>query len=149
MHACVCEVDADGMREDHASMNAIDMQPTTPMSFCTQALAITARSLPELTWKELAQSRCRCGRSERSPTSRRTRGTGRSPVPVQMRAGMSPAPVQMGERSPGADVAAVSAILVQMWPGRAQSRCRCGSGERNPSTDVAGVSPVPVQMWQR
>jgi hypothetical protein len=29
-------------------------------------------------------------------------------------------------------------VPVQMWWGRAQSRCRCG-----------GASPVPVQMWQR
>jgi hypothetical protein len=56
-----------------------------------------------------------------------------------------------------------------MWPGWAQSRCRCGSGraqsrsrcgcgEPSPGADVAGVSavpvpdvagmgPVPVQMW--
>ena len=30
--------------------------------------------------------------------------------------------------SPGADVAGVSPVPVQMWRGRAQSRCRCGRG---------------------
>ena len=37
---------------------------------------------------------------------------------------------------PGAAVAAVSPVPVQMWP-----------GEPGPGVDVAGVSPVPVQMW--
>ncbi len=45
------------------------------------------------------------------------------------------------ERSPGAgvaDVAAVSAVPVQMWQRRAQSRHRRGRrGERSPGTDVA------------
>ena len=45
--------------------------------------------------------------------------------------------------------AGVSLVPVQMWQGRAQSRCRCGRGEPSPGADVAGVSPVPVQMWQR
>ena len=31
--------------------------------------------------------------------------------------------------SPGADVGGVSPVPVQMWAGRAQSRCRCGRGE--------------------
>ena len=44
-----------------------------------------------------------------------------------------------GEPSPGADVAAVSPVSVQMW-----QRC----GEPSPGADVAGVSPVPAQMWQ-
>ena len=43
-----------------------------------------------------------------------------------------------GEPSPGADVEGVSPVPVQMWQGRAQSRCRW-----------RGVSAVPVQMWQR
>ena len=49
-------------------------------------------------------------------------------------------------------------VPVQMWQGRAQSRCRCergepqslcgcGRGEPSPGADVAGVSPVPVQTW--
>jgi hypothetical protein len=63
--------------------------------------------------------------------------------------------------SPGADV--------QMWEGRAQSRCRCGRGGPSPGADVAavsqswcrcgrggpspgadvgGVGPVLVQMWE-
>ena len=42
--------------------------------------------------------------------------------------------------SPGADVRGQSAVLVQMWPGRAQSRCGCGRGERSPGADVAGGS---------
>ena len=71
-------------------------------------------------------------------------------------------PVQCGrgEPSPRADVAALSAVRVDVWQGRAQSPCRCGSGEPSsggdvvdcgsgePSCggDVAGVDPVPVQM---
>jgi hypothetical protein len=45
-------------------------------------------------------------------------------------------------------VAGASPVPVQMWQGRAQSRCRCGRGEPGPGADAAGVSPVPVQMWQ-
>ena len=45
--------------------------------------------------------------------------------------------------SPGADVAAASPVLVQMWQRRAQSRCRCGRNESSPGADVAGVSPGP------
>ena len=44
--------------------------------------------------------------------------------------------------------AAASRVPVQMWPGRAQSRCRRGWGEPTPFADVAAVSPVPVQMWE-
>ncbi len=33
----------------------------------------------------------------------------------------------------------VSPVPVQMWQGRAQSRCRCGRGEPSPGADVAGV----------
>ena len=51
-----------------------------------------------------------------------------------------------------------SRVPMQMWQGRAQSRCRCGRsepdpgadvarGEPSPGADVAGASPVPVQMW--
>ncbi len=55
--------------------------------------------------------------------------------------------VGRGEPSPGADVAGVSPVPVQMWQGRAQSRRRCGRGEPSPGADVwTGVSPVPVQM---
>ena len=36
-----------------------------------------------------------------------------------------------------------------LWPGRAQSRRRCGRGERSPGADVGGVSPVPAQMRKR
>jgi hypothetical protein len=50
--------------------------------------------------------------------------------------------------SPGADVAGVSPVPVQMWQGRAQSRCRCGRGEPSPGADVAEVSLVPMRMWQ-
>jgi hypothetical protein len=50
-----------------------------------------------------------------------------------------------GEPSPGADVAGVSPVPVQMWQGRGQSRCRCGKVEASPGADVAGVSPVPVR----
>ena len=39
-----------------------------------------------------------------------------------------------------------SPVPVQMWQGRAQSRCRCSRGEPSRSADVAGVSPVPAQM---
>ena len=37
----------------------------------------------------------------------------------------------------------VRPVPVQMWPGRAQSWCRCGQGVPSPGADVAGVSPVP------
>ena len=33
-----------------------------------------------------------------------------------------------------------SPVPVQMWQGRAQSRCGCGRGERSPGADVAGVT---------
>ena len=36
---------------------------------------------------------------------------------------------------------------VQMWHGRAQSRCRCGTGEPSPGADVAAAGPVSVNMW--
>ena len=52
------------------------------------------------------------------------------PVLVQMWAGDEP--------SPGADVARVGPVQVQISAGWAQSRCRCVG---------AGVRPVPVQMW--
>jgi hypothetical protein len=45
------------------------------------------------------------------------------------------------------DVGGVSPVPVQMWQGRALSRCRCGRGGPCPGADVGGVSPVPVQMW--
>ncbi len=41
-----------------------------------------------------------------------------------------------------------SPVLVQMWKGRAQSRCRCGRGGPSPADNVAGVRRVPVQRWQ-
>ena len=44
---------------------------------------------------------------------------------------------------------AASPVPVQMWAGRTQSWCRCGSGEPSPGADVAAASPVPVQMWAR
>ena len=57
-----------------------------------------------------------------------------------------------GERTPtrvaGTDGMGASPVPVQMWAGRAQSRCRCGRGEPGPGADVAGASPVLVQMWQ-
>ncbi len=34
----------------------------------------------------------------------------------------------------------------QMWPGWAQSRCRCGRGGPSPGADAGGVGPVLVQM---
>ncbi len=52
-----------------------------------------------------------------------------------------------GGPSPGADVAGVGPVPVQMWPGWAQSRRRCGRDGPSPGADVAGVGPVPVQMW--
>jgi hypothetical protein len=70
------------------------------------------------------------------------------------RFGFAPAVVACGDlvltraANPGADVAGASPVPVQMWQGRAQSRCRCGRGEPSPGADVAGASPVPVQMWQ-
>ena len=54
-----------------------------------------------------------------------------------------------GAPSPGADVAAVCPVPVQMWQRCAQSRRRCGSGAPSPGADVAAVCPVPAQMWQR
>ena len=48
------------------------------------------------------------------------------------RCSLSPVLVQMWQPSPGADVAGVGPIPVQMWPGRAQSRCGCGRGEPSP-----------------
>ncbi len=45
-------------------------------------------------------------------------------------------------RSPGADVAGVSPVPVQMWQRRARSQCRCGRGAPSPGADVAGVGPV-------
>ena len=42
------------------------------------------------------------------------------------------------ERSPGADVGAVSRVPVQMWKERAQTRCRCGTG-----TLTAAHRPTP------
>ena len=45
--------------------------------------------------------------------------------------------------SPGAEVAGVSPVPVQMWQRCAQSRCRCGSGTPSPGADVAAVRPVP------
>jgi hypothetical protein len=87
--------------------------------------------------------------------------TARAPRLVPRRCGR-------GERSPGADVAAVSPVPVQMWAGRAQSscrwlarsRCRCGSGEPqsrrrfgraepSPGADVAGVSPSRRRCGRR
>ena len=69
-----------------------------------------------------------------------------SPVPVQMRQGWAQSWCRCGRGgpSPGADVAgvgsvavqmwaAVGPVAVQMWQGRAQSRCRCGRGEPSPS----------------
>ena len=53
-----------------------------------------------------------------------------------------------GEPSPGADVAGVSPVLVQMWQGRAPSQPSCGRGEPSPSPVVAGASPVPAQLGQ-
>jgi hypothetical protein len=50
-------------------------------------------------------------------------------------------------RSPGADVAGVSPVLVQMRQASAKPRCRCGRAEPSPGADVAGVSPVPVKTW--
>ena len=41
----------------------------------------------------------------------------------------------------------VRPLPAQTWPGRVQSRRRCGRGEPSPGADVAGVSPVPAQMW--
>jgi hypothetical protein len=49
--------------------------------------------------------------------------------------------------SPGADVAGVVPVPVQMWQKRAQSRCRCGRDEPGPGEDVAGhkgASPAPL-----
>jgi hypothetical protein len=42
----------------------------------------------------------------------------------------------------------VRTVPVQMWQGRAPSRCRCGSGEPSPDADVEGASPVPAQMCE-
>jgi hypothetical protein len=60
---------------------------------------------------------------------------------------VSPRKCGRDEPSPGADAAGASPVPVQMWPGRAQSRCRCGRGEPSPGADAAAASPVPVQMW--
>ena len=63
-----------------------------------------------------------------------------------------------GEPSAVAEVAGARPVLVQMWPGRAQSWCRCGrgvspvlvemwaGGEPSPLADVAGVQALPVNM---
>ncbi len=53
-----------------------------------------------------------------------------------------------GETSPGADVAGVSLVPVQMWRGRAQSSCYCGRGEPSVGADMAAVSPIVVLLWQ-
>jgi hypothetical protein len=63
---------------------------------------------------------------------------GVSPVPVQMLVAVSPVPVQM--------LVAVSPVLAQMWAGGAQSRRRCATGAPSRGADVAGLSPVPLQM---
>ena len=50
--------------------------------------------------------------------------------------------------SPDADVAAVRPVPVQMWQGRAQSRCRSLGGGPSPSADVAGLNtacPAPIR----
>jgi hypothetical protein len=46
---------------------------------------------------------------------------------------------------PGADVAGVSPIPLQVGPGGVESPC--GTNEPSPGADVPGVSPVSVQMW--
>jgi hypothetical protein len=51
--------------------------------------------------------------------------------------------------SPGADVARASRVPVQMWHGRAQSRCRRGTLESSPDADVAnecrdGAHPLHI-----
>ena len=43
-------------------------------------------------------------------------------------------------RSPGADVAGASPVLVQMWQASAKPRCRCGRREPSPSEDVGRLS---------
>jgi hypothetical protein len=74
-------------------------------------------------------------------------------------AGPSPGADVAGASPVQAYVAAVSPVQVQMWQGRAQSRCRCGcsvpspgadvaGASPSPGADVAGASPVQVQMWQ-
>ena len=46
-------------------------------------------------------------------------------------------------------VAVVSPVLVQMWPGRAQSWCRCGRGEPSPGAGVAGASGFRTSTSER
>ena len=60
------------------------------------------------------------------------------PSPGADVAGVSPVPVQM--------FVAVSPVLAQMWAGGAQSRRRCATGEPSRGADVAGLSPRPLQM---
>jgi hypothetical protein len=48
--------------------------------------------------------------------------------------------VYLPQRSPGAHVAGVSPVPVQMCEGQAQSRCRCPRGEHSPGADVGGAS---------
>ncbi len=63
------------------------------------------------------------------------------PSPGADVAGVRPVPVQMGqccEASPGADVAGARPVPVQMWQGRAPLV---------PVQMWAGASAVPVQMW--
>ena len=52
-----------------------------------------------------------------------------------------------GEPISGADVG--GPVPVQMWEGRAQSRCRCGRGESRRRADVGGARPVTLQMRHR
>ena len=51
------------------------------------------------------------------------------------------------EPSSGADMAGMSQVAVQMWPGWASRGADVAGAKPSPGADVAGVSPVAVQMW--
>jgi hypothetical protein len=77
------------------------------------------------------------------------------PSPGADVAGVGPVPVQMGLDRPGprADAGVFRMNRLRQSPHRRgrsepQSRRRCGGGAPSPGADVAGVRPVPVQMWQ-
>ena len=125
-----------------------------------------ASPVPVQMWQRRAQSRCRCGRGERSPGAD---VAGASSVPVQMWQGWAQSRCRCGsgEPSPGRRCGrgraksrpqmrpGASAVPVQMWQGAAQSRHRCGRGERSlgPAMWQArpgrGLAPYIALVWMR
>jgi hypothetical protein len=108
-YAHLLEPSGSGSAQARASEDGIAALPSGTIMCRTLAGNQTRRRLG------LAQSRCRCGRVGPCPVADVGRG---EPSPG--------ADVGRGEPSPRADVGGVSPVPLQMWAGRAQSRCRCG-----------------------